>query len=779
MTNINQFDLLNNSLEGTNLIEASAGTGKTYTITGLFLRLVLEKRLSVSRILVVTFTEAATGELKERIRNQLREAMKAFSEGESPDPFLEDLTKKINDAGKALAYLREALREFDQAAIFTIHGFCKRMLQENAFESGSLFDTELVTDQENLKKEIVEDFWRKNFYEASSLFVHYALDNKLSPDTLLTLIGNRVAQPYLKIIPQFKSPDTSKEEETYRESFDEVRKTWPSVKKDIEEILTTDKGLSRTKYRKEKIPEWIRGMDLYMASGENHARLFNGFEKFTATSLKGAVKKNHAAPKHTFFEQCDVLNSKQAELEKVFNQRILGLKWKLFTYMAEALQERKAEKNIQSFDDLLLKLQTALDGPGGDRLSKVMGRRYQAVLIDEFQDTDPIQYSIIKRAFGSEKHALFLIGDPKQAIYGFRGADIFTYKKAVDDVGARYTLAENWRSSPELIIAINTLFTSTHRPFVYDHIPFQSAGPAPKEEPEHLKLNGRLEPPFHLWFLDGGRVGEPGKVMTKTIARELIPQAVAGDIARLLDLSRNNRAYIGEEPLKESDIAILVRRNSEARLMQEALSAINIPSVLYSTGNLFDSYEALEMERILAAIAQPDHEGLIRASLATDIMGIKGEALSLLMEDEPGWEMWLVKFRHYHELWNERGLMSMSRELLLSEKILTRVMEFPDGERRNTNLLHLLEVLHKISIEKKLNMPGLLKWLSEQRSDSAQRLEEHQLRLESDENAVKVATIHKCKGLEYPIVYCPFTWDGSRLVRSKGPFLFHVQKYHA
>ncbi|GAI44980.1 unnamed protein product, partial [marine sediment metagenome] len=258
------------------------------------------------------------------------------------------------------------------------------------------------------------------------------------------------------------------------------------------------------------------------------------------------------------------------------------------------------------------------------------------------------------------------------------------------------------------------------------------------------------------WFLDAGKIGEPGKAVTKTTAREWIPRAVAGEIARLIDLGRNNRALIGNRPLKESDIAVLVRRNDEARLMQEVLATLHIPSVLFSTGNLFDSHEALEMERVLAGIADPGNQGLLKASLTTDMMGVRGEELSLLIEDESGWETWLVKFKNYHELWNRRGLMSMFRELLLKEKVLARLMGFPDGERRNTNLLHLLEALHGISIEKKLNMARLLKWLSEQREESSPTVEEHQLRLESDENAVKLATIHKCKGLEYPIVFCPF-----------------------
>jgi exodeoxyribonuclease V beta subunit len=775
MTDNEQFDLLHSSLEGTNLLEASAGTGKTYTITGLFLRLVLEKRLPVSQILVVTFTDAATGELKDRIRNQLREAIKVFSGGEIRDPFLEKLTKKQSDAAKALGCLKEALREFDEASIFTIHGFCQRMLQENAFESGSLFDTVLITDQEALKREIVDDFWRINFYDASPLFVHYAMDHNVNPDSLLALLGNRAAQPYLKIIPQFECVDSTKVEKAYRRSFNEVRKTWVSSKKEIEQIFTTEEGLKKNLYSKEKIPAWVRGMDLFTAFGENHCRLFKGFEKFTSSVLHSAVKKNYTPPTHPFFDLCEDFKEKQIALEIVFDQRLLGLKRTLFTFVEKELEKRKREKNIQSFDDLLLKLQKALARKGGDRLAKAMGMRYKAVLIDEFQDTDPVQYAIFKKVYGGEGHTLFLIGDPKQAIYGFRGADIFTYKEASGNVKSRYTLSENWRSHPGLITAINTFFGAAKRPFVYDYIPFQPASPAGQKEPEWLTIHGESEPPFQMWFLDAGKICESGKPVTKTTARELIPRAVAGEIGRLIELGRNHRALIGNKPLKESDIAVLVRRNDEARLMQEVLASLHIPSVLSSTGNLFDTREALEMERVLAGIVEPDDQGRLKASLTTDIIGVRGETLNRLMDDECEWEDRLIKFKKYHDLWNRRGLMSMFRELLLKEKVLARLMAFPDGERRNTNLLHLLEVLHAQAIEKKMNMAGVIKWLAEKRQERSQAVEEHQLRLESDENAVKLATIHKCKGLEYPIVFCPFAWDGSRIQRSNEPFLFHDQ----
>ena len=254
MTESENFDLLNSPLEGTNLIEASAGTGKTYTITGLFLRLVLEKNLSVKEIVVVTFTEAATGELKDRIRKRLREAVWVFSGGQSEDAFLREMLERHKDSKTAVRTLREALRSFDQAAIYTIHGFCGRMLHENAFESGSLFDTELVTDQENIKREVVYDFWRRHFYMASPLFVNYAMNNKCSPDSLISLIATRTGQPYLKIIPQYEIPDSSQYEKAFKESFNEVSNAWPSARAGVEKILNTHGYLNRNMYRKANIP---------------------------------------------------------------------------------------------------------------------------------------------------------------------------------------------------------------------------------------------------------------------------------------------------------------------------------------------------------------------------------------------------------------------------------------------------------------------------------------------------------------------------------------------
>ena len=769
-----QFDMLNSPLEGKNLIEASAGTGKTYTITGLFLRLMLEKRLSVNEILVVTFTEAATEELKERIRNRLRDAINAFTFRKSEDPLLNYLLNRHKDSNRALTRLREALMAFDQSAIFTMHGFCRRMLQENAFESGNLFDTELITDQEYLKQEIVEDFWRRNFYEASPVFVNYAIFKKISPGYLFKLLANRAGQPYMKIIPSLEMPETYQQEQDFKESFHNVKEMWLSVRSEIEEILLSYKGLNRAKYRKKSIAGWIHGMDNFIISGSDNPVLFKEFAKFTASEIRASIKKNHEAPAHRFFDICERLRISQARLEEVFEQRLIWLKGDLFNYAEGELFRRKDRENIQSFDDLLIKMDMALEGEGRELLSKAIRRKFKAALIDEFQDTDPIQYSIFKTIFSTEKGILFLIGDPKQAIYSFRGADIFTYMSATGDVGLIYTLGENWRSEPGLINGINSIFSYVEQPFLYDEIGFQPAVPAPGKA-QCLKINGKSEAPFQFWFSGSEEFSGQGKGISKENARKIISDAVAAEISRLLHLARKGRAVIGDKPLREGDIAVLVRTNSEARQMQLALLALHIPSVLFNAGDLFETHEATEMGRVLTGIAQADSVACIKAALATDILGVCGEKLEALMENDAAWERRVIRFKKYFDLWNGRGFIRMFRQMIIDENVLARLMTLPDGERRNTNLLHLSEVLHQISVEKKMGVMELIKWFFERRKRDAKGVEEHPLRLESDENSVRLVTMHKSKGLEYPVVFCPFTWGGSRIKKREEPFTFHDQ----
>lgn len=767
-----KFDLLSSPLEGTNLIEASAGTGKTYAITGIFLRMLLEKRFSVSEILVVTYTVAATEELRDRIRRTIRAAIRAFVQGGHDDPFLDGLVKLYRNNNmetrlEARRILRAALRDFDEAPIYTIHGFCQRTLHENAFESMSLFDTELVPDERALKEEIVRDFWRMHFYDAPPEFISYALDHDFSPERFQKLINGRLFNPDIRIIPEarYVSLDALT---PFRESREKLRTAWRDCRDDIAAKLA-DPGLHRGKYND---PEaLVAMMDGYLDS-ETCLFPFTYFEKFTSSYLKEVTNKGKTTPKHPFFDDCEELKKRASALESQIKGQLLFLKTDIFRYVREELRKRKEKQNIQSFDDLLNNLREALKREGGRDLAGLIRNRYKAALIDEFQDTDPIQYAIFQNIFESEGSILFFIGDPKQSIYSFRGADLFAYMRASRHVDARYTLTSNWRSEPDLVRAVNVIFkTPKSNAFLYDEVPFEQAVAGDVKDRRLLTFDGCSEPPFHLWFLNSGRLRDEGAETNKSLTADLIVGAVAAEISRLLQLGREKKAMIGPEPLFEGHIAVLVRTNKEARLVQDALRANDIHSVLHSAGNLFDTYESMEISRVLGGIAEPHSDGMVRVALLTDMLGLSGEALEMLSGSESGWEKWVTRFRNYNDLWERYGFIRMFRYFLANEKVRERLLTYPDGERRLTNVLHLMEVLHTESIGQKLGMSGLIKWLARQRDENTFRLEEHELRLESDTRAVKIVTIHKSKGLEYPIVFCPFNWGDSK--NKENEFTYH------
>ncbi|MFH1076056.1 MAG: exodeoxyribonuclease V subunit beta [Pseudomonadota bacterium] len=449
----------------------------------------------------------------------------------------------------------------------------------------------------------------------------------------------------------------------------------------------------------------------------------------------------------------------------------------LFDYARDELSKKRMRKNILSFDDLLLLLHRSLKDDYEKGLAQGISAKFKAALVDEFQDTDPIQYAIFRNIFYSEKGGVvFLIGDPKQAIYGFRGADLFSYIQATRDVENIYTLNENWRSEPCLINATNTIFSRRKQPFLYDEIPFHPSRPgsvsAKRNEP--LSIDGKQSSPLKLWFVSSSGLPFPKKPVSKGWAREFILNGVASEIAWLCELGKTNRAMLGKSPLQPRDIAVLVRTNDEAQAACEHISSFNIPNVLYSDKNLFDSHEARELQQLLLAIANPKSEPLLKGALVTDFMGLKSDQIYHLLDGTSDLEGLPTRFRYYNDLAVRYGPSLPLKRLIFEEKILDRLIRLPAGERRVTNTLHLLEVINQVSVEKNLTTAGVVKWLKSQIAPGGQRLKEHQIRLESDENAVSVLTIHKSKGLEYPVVFCPFMWASSKL-KSGQTILFHNQ----
>lgn len=457
MTSLRPHDNLTVELSGHNLVEASAGTGKTFAIACLYLRLVVEgEGLLPENILVVTFTEAATKELRARIRQRLRQARDRFAGGGAPDEFLDRLAVGERWPGHATALSRidSALQTFDCAAISTIHGFCLRALQENAFESGSLFDTELAADQEPLLRQVADDFWRRHFFGADAPLLPLALGRRWSPEELAAFLRNIAGKPHLAVEPVWHSGEADRVAGEIRDAFAALASLWRTQRDEVAAILAADPGLSRSRsnYHPDLVPGLLAAMDGYAAGTDPYA-LFAGFDKFTTGFLAGQRLKKADPPRHDCFDLCD-------RLARLTSQRLLLLKAEFAARGRERLAALKAQRNVRGYDDLLTDLHAALDGPGGAALADRLRERYRAALIDEFQDTDQVQYRIFRAVFSGGAVPLFLIGDPKQAIYSFRGADVFAYLEARQEIPAerRFTMDRNWRSTPEMVDAVSSLF---------------------------------------------------------------------------------------------------------------------------------------------------------------------------------------------------------------------------------------------------------------------------------------------------------------------------------
>jgi len=844
------LDPLRIPLRGLTLIEASAGTGtgtgtgKTYSITTLYLRLLLDLGLEVDRILVVTFTEATTEELRDRIRGRLVQALdrlrnavgpraeEGVAKGTGPrpmppppkplgsagslpapwvptggrarryfrigasatpaawkaalpargfydtlrregeggerseknerDPILAELLSELPDRERARTLLTDALTRMDEAAIHTIHGFCLRTLTDHAFESGAAFDAELITDETRLRTTAVEDFWRREVASADPQTARRVREQWKTPQDLLADLQPTLALDDLRLLPQVDAAGIKAAHRELAVVFGQIRERWRDASDQVEDILTTSSALNRRSYTKKIVAQAVRTAAELVAATEPPESLPAGFERLTPSELVRGTKAGQFPPTHPFFDLCGCLSELSVQLHT-------GAK-ALFLTAARAfvradLERRKRDEGLLYYDDLLRRLDRALAGDGAEALAAGVRERYPVALIDEFQDTDPQQYRIFRRLYGEQSDCgLFLIGDPKQAIYAFRGADIFTYMQARDDSardGRRYGLTVNRRSGSRLIAAVNCLFTSAHEPFICrDYIDFEPVAPGPTADEEPLRLNGVEPVPLQFWMLRldaENQTTRPSGFIRNDAALTEAARACAGYIADLLNRADAGEVTIGDSALKPSDIALLVRTHREGDLVQQALRDCGISSVSLNEDSVFATEDAAELTTLLQALAAPHDEGRVRAALATSLLGYGAAELERLGGDEPAWEALLDWFRSYRERWRQQGIMAALQTLLGLERIPARLLRRPDGERRLTNLLQLLELLQVASGEHP-GMDELLRWLgdrcAEEGGDAAR-----QLRLESDEGLVKVVTLHKSKGLEYPLVFVPFPWS--------------------
>ncbi|EGR1167947.1 exodeoxyribonuclease V subunit beta [Vibrio parahaemolyticus] len=756
-------------LHGARLIEASAGTGKTFTIAGLYLRLLLghgsaETRhrvpLTVDQILVVTFTEAATAELRDRIRARIHDARIAFARGQSSDPVIQPLLNEFDDHKQAAEILLQAERQMDEAAVYTIHGFCQRMLTQNAFESGSRFNNEFVTDESHLKAQVVADYWRRNFYPLPFTLAGEIRQLWSSPSVLLSDISNYLTGAPLSLsVPAMKGSLADLHTENLKK-IDELKAQWRESQDDFLTLIS-DSDINKRSYTKKSLPTWLEAVNAWAATETTGYDYPDKLEKFAQNVLLEKTPKG-SAPQHAVFEAIET-----------FLANPISLKAPLLAHAIEhcrvMLANAKNQKQWLSFDDLLTQLSASIDTDESELLAARIRTLYPVAMIDEFQDTDPLQYSIFSRIYlNNPECGLFMIGDPKQAIYGFRGADIFTYIKARNQVSAHYTLGTNWRSSADMVQAVNQVFALPDSPFIYDSdIPFLPVKYSPNAEKRIWTMGGQKQPALTYWLQEADDKPLPkGEYLTR------MAEATASQIQTILTQAQQGQACLvnGEKQkaVQAGDIAVLVRTGSEGRMIKQALADQGIASVYLSNrDSVFTSSVAQDLQRLLQAVLTPENDRALRASLASELFALDAASLDALNNDEVVWENAVNEFKEYRKLWVQRGVLPMLRAVISKRHIAERLLEEgassqgENGERVLTDLMHIGELLQQASNELDSDH-GLLRWLAQSISDAENGLggsDDQIQRLESERNLVQIVTIHKSKGLEYDLVFLPFVFS--------------------
>ncbi len=803
-----RLDPLRLPLRGSQLIEASAGTGKTFTIAMLYVRLVLghggevaaySRALTPPEILVVTFTEAATQELRDRIRARLAQAARYFRvlpQDVIPPPkpdLLHDLRAQYphSEWAACARKLDLAAQWMDEAAVSTIHGWCNRMLHEHAFDSLSLFTQTLETDERELQAEMVRDYWRQFYYPLSPEELQQVTACWPHPDDLNNALRD-VLKVASKLPAQAAPPALLQQCQHDRRSQLEALKTpWPAWIEEFEQLLqqaNAQHHFDRRRLGPTNYTRWLNTIKEWATTSSERLVLTDAaWHRLTPRGMAEAWTHG-LPPQHPVLDELARVREAQEQLPTP-KAALLGHAARWVAAELKATQQRRAQLG---FDDLLRNLDAALQGANGARLAAVIQQQFPVALIDEFQDTDPLQYRIFERIYEPERNAqdstLILIGDPKQAIYAFRGADIHTYLKARVAVGLRlFTLGTNFRSTQALVEATNHCFSRVEQQpgsagaflFRRDNdnpvpfIPVSAHGLAAS-----FTIQGTTPPPLCLTVLPSqDKLSKEAYVhqMAEISATQLVDwlqqgqQGAAGFVKPGLPLA----------PVKPADFAILVNNRHEAQSMRRALARRGVRSVYLSDKDtVFDTPQATEVYRWLLACAEPDNDRWVRAALSTATLGLEFAALEALRTDELAWERRLEQFKAYREIWRHQGVLPMLRRLLIDFDSAARLLHLPadawgqSGERILTDLLHLAELLQQASATLE-GEQALIRFLAEHMMHPPGSSDDKRLRLESDANLVQVVTIHKSKGLEYPLVMLPFVCATRPAKRDDIPLTWH------
>jgi len=661
-----EFDLCGPLPSGVTVLEASAGTGKTYTIAALAARYVAEGT-PLDRLLLITFTRIATGELRDRVRERLVgcEQQLSLILGGAGDPGSDPVVTMLaagshEEVRCRRARLARAVADFDAATIATTHGFCQEVLAELGTIGDLDRETEFVEDVSELLEETLDDLYVRRFGPRSGGAARF----------------------------------------TRAEALQITR---AAVENPMSELEPRD-------------------------------------EPFDSTA---------------------------------------AMRYRLAVRVREELEQRKRRLAIMTYDDLLTRLRDILRGRDAKAAKERLRTRYDVVLVDEFQDTDPIQWQILDRAFGSQGVTLVLVADPKQAIYAFRGADVYAYLVAAATAREHATLGLNRRSDQPLLDAFDALFAGArlgHEDIVYRRVRAPSAHQearlrgAPEAAALRVRVVHRAESSVELTNYGYAKARS---------ARAHVARDLAADVVRLLSsgATREHRSPdaepTGEEAICPRHIAVLVRTHANAELICEQLQAARVPAVINGGGNVFATVTARAWLRLLEALERPASTIRARTAAATLFLGWSGERVATATEAE--WEEVHRRLHRWSRSLRDSGVAALTEAIIVTEDLASRVLAETGGERRLTDLHHLAQLLHHAASAERLGVTALRGWLAGRIADAGREdaEDERTRRLESDAEAVQVLTIHRSKGLEFPVVYCPFLWEPSYIPREPEPVFFH------
>ena len=762
------------------LIEASAGTGKTYALTTLAARLIVEEHRAIDDLLVVTFTISAAGELRSRVRRTLQAARRAVAEPDAPaDQQAHELLRCWRRLGireaDVLTRLRDAVRDFDRANITTIHGFCQRALLEFALHAGTPFSFGVSGDDALAVAAGTRDFWRCRMTGEPIALLEYAKSENFVPDedTTAWVAEHHAKRQDIRGASSSDSVDEdlrSKRDE-WLEELSRARHAWsdPGQRETFLEVANPERW---TKTNRSGVA--VRGRTVIEAfdAGAPQELTPNLVRAFGTTALRKGLYKNNPAPPVPLFDHFERAGELGDEYGRLW---LAGRRHNLLQDVRKTLHHGSWIDRRLGFDALLVELHRALTGGRGAELARRIRSRYSVALIDEFQDTDRLQAEIFRKVFpgdgDSANGRLFVVGDPKQSIYRFRGADVFAYLEAQDRLSSAsrpLSLEDNYRSTPGLIRAVNQIFARP-RPFVLPEFEFAASAPADRRGASLVVDDEDDDPtPFQFVLMPKAEGDRRTKPETTRLAAEQCALEIARLIARGKDGSAMLQSRDGSKRLGAGDIAVLVRKGSQGKAVAEALRALGADSVELGTDNIFDSAEADTLYRLLRALCLDESEyratPLLRGALAADLFGLHMEELAELQDDDDVWDQWRSLAREWSDVWRERGIATLMRRILFAgdPDCSANLLAYPNGPRRLTNYLHLADLLHEAETRNRPSRQGLLDWFQQSRAESRPGDETAQLRLESDEDLVKIVTVHRAKGLEFPVVFYPFAWDGRR-----------------